>query len=224
MSSNWKTEVQAVFKKEVLSELRNLGSTFASFSLTASTVFALAFAFFGSTPPETVSAAMLWVGLLFAGFATLAKVFVAEEETKTADLLRLWATPHSVFWGKVMFSVVLMAATSLVVAVLFLVLTGTQVSNPLILVLSLSGGTLALAGLVTLVSALIARGSNRSSLVGVVALPLLLPLIALGVTATRGAFDPNLADSSVSGCVGIWLYAALIFAAAPHQFAMVWRD
>jgi len=220
------SEIRAVLLKELQSELRNKSATFTAFMLSGVTVFTLAFAFYGKELTSEAAAGMLWAAILFAGVGTLTRAFVAEEEQGTADLLRMWARPPSVYWGKALFAFLQMAGTAFVVAVLFLVLTGVEVGNYSLLALTLLGGSAALAGMITLVSALISRGNNRGTLAGVIALPLLVPLVALGVNAGRVALDLNAVSDEAgwSSCAGVWLYTLLVLATAPYQFAAVWSE
>lgn len=224
MNSPWMPEIGAVIKKELQSEMRNKSATYTAFMLSAVTVFTLAFAFYGRELTAEAAAGMLWAALLFAGVGTLTRVFVAEEEQGTGDLLRMWARPHAVYWGKMAFATMQMALTASVVALLFLVLTGVGVSNYLLLAVTLLGGSLALAGMVTLVSALVSRGNNRGTLAGVVALPLLVPLVALGVSAVRNALGGQAIASGWMSCAGVWEYTAVVLATSPYQFAAIWSE
>lgn len=222
--SAWTSEILAVVHKELTTELRSRSAMFTAFMLSGMTVFTLAFAFYGRTLTGDGAAGMLWAALLFAGVGTLARAFVSEEEQGTGDLLRMWARPHAVYWGKAFFAMIQMVLTAVLVAIMFLVLTGVSVSNIALLSLTLLGGSGALAGMISLVSALISRGNNRGSLAGVVALPLLVPLVALGVNAARNAIDGSNPAVGWAGCAGVWLYTALVFATAPYQFAAVWGE
>ena len=226
MSSPWASEIGAVFRKELLTEMRNKSASYTAFMLSGVTVFTLAFAFFGKELTSDAASGMLWAALLFAGVGTLTRAFVAEDEQGTGDLLRMWSRPHAVYWGKVAFAFAQMTATAFVVAILFLVLTGVSVGNVGLLALTLTGGSAALAGMITLVSALISRGSNRGTLAGVVALPLLVPLVALGVTAGRIALEMNPINATPGwqSCAGVWLYTLLVLAMAPYQFAAIWGE
>jgi heme exporter protein B len=224
MNSSWSSEIFALMRKELRSENRSRSAAYTALMLSITTVFTLAFAFFGREMSGEGSAGMLWAALLFAGVGTLTRVFVSEEEQGTGDLLRLWARPHAVFWGKALFGMLQMVLTAALVSLLFLMLTGVAIAHPWLLFSSLLGGAAALAGTVTLASALISRGSNRGALAGVVALPLLLPLVALGVSAGRSAFEGLGLQSGWAACAGIWLYTLAVFAVAPHIFAAIWRE
>lgn len=224
MNSPWMREIGAIVRKETLAEMRNRSAGLTALMLSIATVFTMAFAFYGRTLTSDGGAGLLWSALLFAGVGSLARAFVAEEELGTGDLLRMWARPEAVFWGKTFFSFFQMTATAFVVSVMFLTLTGLEVANLGMLALSLLGGSAALAGIVTFSSALIARGSNRGTLAGVVALPMLLPLMALGVTAGRNSLGEVLGAARWDATAGIWMYALLVLMIAPHLFAALWRE
>lgn len=224
MNSPWLSEIGAIIRKEVLAEMRNRSAGMTALMLSIATVFTMAFAFYGRLLTGDGGAGLLWSALLFAGVGTLARAFVAEEELGTGDLLRMWARPHSVFWGKTVFSFLQMTATAIVVSVMFLTLTGLGVTHFWVFALSLLGGSAALAGTVTFSSALIARGSNRGTLAGVVALPLLVPLMALGVTAGRNSLGEVQNAARWDATAGIWMYAVLVLMIAPHLFAALWRE
>lgn len=224
MKSPWAREIFAVVRKEFRSELRSKSALYTSFMLSGITVFTLAFAFYGRELGSDAASGMLWAALLFAGVGTLTRSFIAEEEQGTGDLLRMWARPHSLYWGKTAFAFLQMTATAALVAVLFLTLTGVGVSNLGMLILTMLGGSAALAGMITLVSALVSKGNNRGNLAGVVALPLLIPLVALGVMAGRSAIDGLTLSAGWSSCAGVWCYTLLVLAMAPHQLAAVWGE
>jgi heme exporter protein B len=224
MNSPWGPEIRAILRKEWRSELRHRAGFLTSLFLSLITVFTLTFAFYGRQLSGEGAAGLLWASLLFASVSVVSRAFVAEEEQGTGDLLRLWARPHAVFWGKCLYACLQMGITALFSALFFLLLSGVTVQAPALLLASIVAGTFALAGTVTFCSALIGRGSARGSLAGVVSLPLLLPLIALGVTAGRAAFGVGTEATGWSATGGIALYAALTLAVTPHLFAALWRE
>lgn len=224
MSSGWATEIKAIFHKEWLSEQRSRTGLLTALLSSALTVAALAFGTFTTALNGTLAAGLFWVALSFAATVAVPRTFLSEEEASTADMLRLYARPHAVFWGKALFTTVQMVLTSAVLVVLFTGLMNLQVPHPAMLLLSMTGGAAALAGTVTLCAALVAQGSNRSTLAGVISLPMLIPLILLGISACRVALGDSTLEKGISACAGLWLYAAAVFAIAPSLFASVWRQ
>lgn len=230
MSSNspesvgrWSAEIGAVLKKEAVSELRQKSGLMTAGLFSIVSVIAVAFASFGNKLTSGFASGLVWVTILFAAVVSLPRVFLLEEELGTGDLLRLSARPHSVFWGKAVFALIQLAAGAVLTSVLFFGLTGVPLYHVGIYALGLAGGCAALAGAVTYCGALVAQAANRAVLAGAVALPLLLPLIALGVAAMRTALEPQGAKGGLEAVLGLWSYAAAVWAICPHLFAAVWK-
>lgn len=224
MSSSWKAEILAVFRKEVISEFRARSGilTAGLFSVLATVIMA-----FGSQSQRltpSLAAGMFWVTLLFSAVVSLPRSFTAEEEQMTANLLRVYARPHAVFWGKALFNFLQMAITALVLSLLFLVLVGISVKEPVLFLSGVLLGCGSLAGAVTFCAALVAQAANRAVLAGVISLPLLVPLVVLGVVSTRAGLGEVSVTSAWNATLGIGLYGVAFFAAGPHLFAAVWKD
>lgn len=224
MSSGWGTEVAAVFRKEWLIEQRSRTGFLTALLSSVLTVAAIAFGAFTTDLSGRLAAGLLWVAMSFAATVAVPRTFLSEEESGTSDLLRVYARPHAVFWGKALFNTVQMTLTSLILAVLFVGLMNLKVPNPFLLTAGLIGGAAALSGTVTLCAALVAQGSNRSTLAGAISIPMLIPLILMGIGACRAAFGDGASDSGWLLCFGLWCYAIAVFAVAPNLFASIWRQ
>lgn len=224
MNSGWVSEIRAVFRKEWLSEQRSRSGFLTALLSSVLTVAAIAYGTFTKPLEASQAAGLFWVALSFSATVSLPRNFLSEEEASTADLLRLYARPHAVYWGKAAFNFVQMLLTASILTVLFVALMKLSVASPLLMLMSILGGAAALAGTVTFCAALVAQGSNRSTLVGVISLPVLVPLILIGIAAVRAAFGDGALDKGVSACAGLWLYAAAGFSIAPSLFAAVWRQ
>lgn len=224
MNSGWRTEVLAVLRKEAVTELRSKSAlmTAALFSVIA--VIALAFSTFKEELTPTGVAGLFWVSLLFSAMIALPRTFTVEEEQGTGDLLRLMARPHAVFWGKALYNLFQMLLNAAFLSVLFLGLVGVKVNVPWLFVVALLGSGAALAGAVTLCGALVAQAANRAALAATVALPLLVPLIALGVAALRVSLGQGFMESGVTSAIGLLCYGVVSMAIGPWIFAAVWKS
>ena len=123
--------------------------------------------------------------LLFAALASLSHAFVREVEGRTLTFLRLVASPTAIAWGKLLFNLLFLIAIEAVIVPMFLILMGAPAPRwgPFLAVLGL--GSIALAAAATLVSAVIAQTHGRGALFAGVSLPVLLPVLAAGVSGTR---------------------------------------
>ncbi|MEQ1821301.1 MAG: heme exporter protein CcmB [Fimbriimonadaceae bacterium] len=222
MKSPWTREILAVLEKELKTEQRSRAGFLTSMLSSVLIVISLAYGAFGSKLESQLAAGLFWVALIFAAVAALPRTFLAEEEAGTADLLRLAARPHAIFWGKALFNCLQILVTATILIILFAVMMGLVIKVPLLMVVGLVGGALGLSGTVTFGAALVAQGSNRSMLVGVVCLPLMIPLIMMGISSFRVAFGAGLAPGGWASALGVWLYTAMVFSVAPNLFALVW--
>jgi heme exporter protein B len=229
LSSGWKAEILAVYRKELQTELRSKSGLVTAGLFSFVTVVTISLVLFNKNVNapgsglQDISAGLVWVVILFASILNLPRTFLLEEEQGTADLLRLFARPHAVYWGKVLFNILQVLGTATLVSVLFLGFTGTRVSVPWIYVVSLIGGSCSMAGAVTLCGAIVAQAANRAALAGAIAVPLLLPLVQLGVTGMRAAFGSGLVGGGQAAAVGLVAYAAIMLAIGPWIYAAIWK-
>jgi len=191
MSSGWAAEALAVFAKDWRCELRSRHavSTLGLFAVTNLIVASLILGPIGNDPKMAaeVVPVLIWLILLFAAAAGLPRAFVHEEESRTAVALRLAARPSAVFAGKLGHVASLVLALEAIVAPLAVVMFDLAPARPLAFAAALAGGGLAIAAATTLLAAIVAQGQGASTLFAVLALPVLLPALALAVAATRAA-------------------------------------
>lgn len=227
MSSNWTSEIGAVFEKEAKTELRTRTGLVTSGVFALATIVTVSLALYNKNPNDgqlrDISASLVWVILLFSCLLTLPRSFLAEEELGTADLLRLTARPHAVYWGKMLFNVVQTWLLALFVGLLFFFLTGLHVLWPGILVGSLVSGGAALAGTVTFCGAVAAQATNRAALAGAIAIPLVLVPTEWGVSSLRAAVGVGAPGPGAAAVAGLSAYAVLCLILGPWVYALVWK-
>ncbi len=224
MNSSWQAEILAVIAKEWRTEIRTRSGLMASGLFSIVAVVGVAFASYQERLSPSVESGMLWVILLFSSIVSLSRSFVAEEEAGTAIILRLVARAHAVFWGKALYNLIQMLISAVALSLLLFLLSNQEVRHYPLYALGLLGGCASLAGAVTLCGAFAAQATNRSAIVGAIGIPLLLPLIAMGVGATRYCLGGVGADRAVSSALGLVVYVVAIFAVGPWLFAAVWKE
>ena len=219
--------VWAVFRKDLQVELRTKYALGATLLFAVTTLVAVSAALSSATVKSEVKAALLWVVLLFAALSGLARVFVREEESGTAPLLKLYAPPSAVYAGKWLFNIGLVFGVESVSVPLFLVVLPLQTVNFGLLLGVLLLGGLGLSAASTFVAALISQvSSGKSSLFFVVAFPILLPLLLIAVQGTIGAFDglPSHLAKSRADLEMLAVYSVVMTTASFLLFEYVWRD
>ena len=131
----------------------------------------------------------LWVTLIFATTAGLARSFHGEADHGTIDLLVASpAAPSSLYLGKVLSSFALAASGALIaVVVATLFFGGSLLRDPLALGLFLVLGCAGLSGLNAFFSALSCRARARAALLPVLVIPLAIPLMMWAARGTVAA-------------------------------------
>lgn len=218
---------KAVFVREVRSELRsrqalNAVALFAVCSIVAVSLGLGPLNRSGELP--LIHAALLWVVLLFAAFTALARVFVVEEEQRTAAALRLAAPAHAVYLGKLLFNLVLLIGLTFLVAILAIVLLRMQVKSPGAFTVMLASGALGLVAGTTLIAAIIARASSRGALFAVLSFPILIPMLVTAVRGTALALSGVGWERCVAPIQTLLAYAVAMFVSSLFLFATVWED
>jgi heme exporter protein B len=227
MNSSWIPEVISIFQKEAKIEMRGKTGIATALVFSIATVATISLALYNQNlnndSMRDVCSSLIWVVILFASLLTLPRTFLAEEEHRTGDLLRLVARPHAVFWGKALFNLVQMWGLVAIVATLFVLLNGISVHNYGLLIASLITGSAAIVGGVTLCGALASRASNRAAVAATIAIPLVLIPTQAGVSGLRIAFGSIIASGGQGAPWGLLLYAILSFSLGPWIYAAIWK-
>ncbi len=218
---------KAVFVREMRSELRSRQALNAVALFAVCSIVAVSLGLGPlnrSAELPLIHAALLWIVLLFAAFTALSRVFVVEEEQRTAAALRLAAPPHAVYLGKLLFNLVLLSALTVLIALLAIVLLRMQVKAPSIFAVMLAAGALGLVSGTTLIAAIIARSSSRSALFAVLSFPLLIPMLVTAVRGTALALAGMGWDRCLAPVQTLLAYAVALFITSLFLFATVWED
>ena len=168
-------------------------------------------------------AVLLWIVVFFAALAGLDRSFVKEEESHTAPLLRLAASPSAVWLGKLLFNLLLIYMLMAILVPLYCILMGYRILMVGEFVLILALGGYALAVTTTIVAAIIARAMTRGALFSVLSLPLLLPLLIFLIQGTAGTAEgsPEVVHSTLRAVLSMGGIMTIVSAAL---FPVVWSD
>ena len=166
---------------------------------------------------------LLWIVVFFAALAGLDRSFVKEEESRTAPLLRLAATPLVVWAGKLLYNLVLIALLMTMLTPLFCVLMGFEVVLPWHFVSLLAAGGFALAVTTTIIAAIIAQAMTRGALFSVLSLPLLLPLLIFLIQGTTAISTGDL-EVFGNSLRAVLSMGGVMTVASALLFPVVWKD
>jgi heme exporter protein B len=219
--SNSAAAVWAILRKECRSEWRTRYGLNAALLFSVTTLTAVSFAVGRLGDRSDVLSALLWIVILFAALASLSHAFVREVEGHTMLLLRLVASPSAIAVGKLLFNLLFLVVLEAVTVPLFLVLMGAPPVRWGAFLGILALGNVALAAAATLVGAVIAQTRGRGALFSGVSFPILLPLLAAAVSATRAQWS----GGSIAGEARLLAaYAIALLAASLLLYDHLWED
>ena len=197
----------AVLRKDLRAELRT-GETVPAMCLFAvTTLIVFHFAFNRESVEGDLAAGILWVTVLFAAVLGINRLFVAEREQGGFDGFLLAPVDRTAMLvAKVVALLAFLGAVQLVTVPAFALLLLEPAPDPqLIGVLAL--GDLGIAVVGTLTSALAVQTRARDLIVPIVALPLLLPVVIAGASAT----SPLMADTGAGSVPMKWMAVLALY-------------
>ena len=168
-------------------------------------------------------AVLLWIVIFFAALAGLDRSFVKEEESHTAPLLRLAASPTAVWLGKLGFNLILIYFLMAILVPLYCILMGYKILLVGQFVVILALGGYALAVITTIVAAIIARALTRGALFSVLSLPLLLPLLIFLIQGTAAVADGSV-DIVSNSIRAVFSMGGIMTIVSAILFPVVWSD
>ena len=220
--SSSSSAVWAVLTKEALCESRTRYAVGAlvMFALTALSSVSMAIA--GMSLPPELAAALLWVVLFFCAMAGLARVFVQEQEAGTLLGLRLYAASQAVFWGKLLFNLIILLGLSCLVVPLFTVFVAVEVGAWLPFITVLTLGCVGMATVSTLTAAMVMYAQGKHAIFTVLTFPILLPQFLSAINATAKILSGDIPD--LSQYLFMAGYDAAVVAAGVLLFDYLWQE
>jgi len=217
--------VKAIVAKDIQSELRTRYALNALLMFVLTTVSIILFALRGDQPSSTVLAGMFWVVVFFSAMSGLSRAFVSEEERGTAMTLQLVALPSSVYFGKLIFNVLLTLSLVLGVTIVYTVaFPGFTIRSLDIFLTTVALGSLGLASAATIIAAIIAKANTRGTLYPVLSFPILIILLMSVMNATAKALDGVPFEEAAVDFVVLISYVMVITAGSYLLFDYVWKD
>jgi heme exporter protein B len=220
ISATW-----TIFKKDLRSELRTRYALNALIMFVITTLSVILFSIGNeSVSPELLSG-VLWIIIFFSTMSGLSRTFVSEEERGTVMTLHLIARPLTIYFGKLLFNLILLGALNIFTVVLYLLfVTGFSVSNYPIFIITIILGTLGLASASTIIAAIIAKANTKGTLYPVLSFPILLPLLLTVINSTKLAVEGVSFSEALGEFQVLISYLVVITAISYLLFEYIWKE
>jgi len=214
----------AIFLKDCRLEWRSRFGVSTVLAFIVSSLFIVLFSLRADQLSLSVQSGLIWVLVLFASLTTLSRVFVSESERGTLDLLRLNASPIAVFLGKLIYNFLFTLLITVATVTLFVIMVNMSISKPGLLVLIILLGSSGLAGVTTMLGALVSQATRKGSVFPVLALPLLIPLMLMLVRVTQATFIENGEIPILNDMAALVGFSGVTISASLVLFDNLWED
>ena len=214
-----------IFRKDLRSEIRTRYALNALLMFVVTTLSVVLFSIGNEPVTAQVLAGIFWIIVFFSTMSGLSRTFISEEERGTVMTLQLVARPLSIYFGKLLFNLVLLAGLNLFTVILFLlVLPNFAIQNYLVFSIGLVFGTLGLASASTILAAIIAKANVKGTLYPVLSFPILLPLLLSVINVTKLAVDNAPFVEALGDFQVLLSYMVVITAVSYLLFEYIWAD
>ena len=215
----------AIVLKDTRSELRTRYALNALLMFVITSVATILFALQEEDVAPEVLSGMFWVVVFFTAMSGLSRIFVSEEERGTTMTLQLIAAPSNVFFGKLIFNLVLTLSLSFAVTVLYLAAFPTFVIRSWdIFLLTVFLGSSGFASAATIIAAIIAKANTKGTLYPVLSFPLLIPLLMEVMRATAFALNGEPLRSALGEFQILVSYILVVVTSSYLLFDYVWKE
>ena len=223
--SSYARSVMSVFLKDWRSELRTRYAMNALLMFVVTTIAIVLFSLGSEGAPSDALSGMLWTVIFFSAMSGLSRTFVMEEDRGTTFTLQLLAPPSAVFFGKLLFNLVLVLGLNAVTILLYLALiTGFVIQTLSIFLVAVLLGSLGFAAAATVIASIIARANTRGTLYPVLSFPVLLPLLLTVINATRLASEGAYFQEAYGEFQILISYIVVVVVVSSMLFEYIWKD
>jgi heme exporter protein B len=214
-------KIITLIKKDLLLEIRQQYTFYGVLLYVASTIFVLYLAM--GSPDEKVWNGLFWMIQLFICVNAVAKSFLQESRGRMLYFYSIAGARDFVI-SKLIFNAALMLLMSIVSLLLFQLLLGNPIQNPVkfIGIVCLGGGSLSLV--FTFLAAIAARAQQNAAMMAIMGFPLIVPQVLLLMRISNAAFGAVI-QGGLSQIVFLLIALdMLVIVLATILFPFLWRD
>lgn len=214
----------SILKKEILQELRTKYAINTLLAFTGASLLLILFTLRAQQLDPTPKSGLVWIIILFAAMTGMMRSFVQETEKKTWALLQLHAGANDVFLGKLAYNFLFLLILHIFTFFFYMMMMNMSVINPVFFVCSLLLGSLGLASVTTLTSAMIAQADRKGAVFSVLCIPLLVPLLLILTRTTKIALVDGPDGSEWNDLAALVGFCGVTITTGFLLFDYIWED
>lgn len=218
-------QIYAVFLKDLKSEFKTRYAISAFTLFIVTSIIMIIFATRGEQLSDSIAAGLLWTIMFFGAMTSLSKSFVSEYERETMLYLTLSTNSSAIYFGKLLFNIILSIALNYLAVLLFFIFNDdVEIVRFGELILLIFLGSLALAGSTTIISAIISKAQSKNALFPVLSFPVLIPAIILGIELTKHCLSQSANINAISYYNMLLAYTGLMITGSYYLFDIIRKD
>lgn len=216
------SKILILLKKDLLLELRQQHTFYGIVLYVAATVFVLYLAI--GQPESTVYNGLFWMIQLFVCVNAVAKSFLQESKGRMLYFYSI-CSPAIFITAKLIYSALIMLIMIAVSLILFRILFGNQVQDPLrFIVIALFGG-LSISLVFTLMAAIAAKAQQNAAVMAILGFPLIIPQLILVMKLSKSAFGEIFRQGALTQVTMLLAgFDAMAIALALILFPFLWKE
>jgi heme exporter protein B len=212
--------IVALFKKDILLEIRQQYTFYGILLYIAATIFVLYMAI--QEPETNVWNGLFWVIELFICINAVAKSFLQESQGRMLYFYSI-ASPRDFVLAKLLFNSLLMLVMSLLSLILFTLFLG----NPMQKAATFTGlvllGGWGLSLVFTFLAAIAAKAKQNAAIMAILGFPIIIPQLIILMQLSNAAFSPTMAVPVANVLLLVALNVMVILLAV-ILFPFLWKD
>ena len=211
----------ALLKKDLLLEIRQQYSFYGVLLYVISTIFVLYLAM--GRPEDDVWNGLFWMIQLFVCVNAVAKSFLQESRGRMLYFYSI-AGPVDFILSKLLFNALLMLVMSIMSLLLFLVLMGNPLKQPLQFIGLATLGGVSLSLVFTFLAAIASKAQQQAALMAILGFPIIIPQLLLLMKIATIAFS-SVIQGGLSQMVLLLIgLDAMVIVLAIILFPFLWKD
>jgi heme exporter protein B len=213
--------ILALFRKDLLLEIRQQYSFYGILLYVSSTIFVLFLAM--GRPEDEVWNGLFWMIQLFICVNAVAKSFLQESKDRMLYFYSI-AGPRDFVLSKLLFNGLLMLIMSVSSLLLFLLLLGNPLRKPVEFVGLATLGGISLSFVFTFLAAIAAKAQQQAAMMAILGFPIIIPQLLLLMKISTVAFS-SVIQAGLGQMVLLLIgLDFMIIVLATILFPFLWKD
>ena len=166
---------------------------------------------------------LFWITLIFCTLQAISKSFLTVSRSRWIYWNQL-SSPGQILWSKIIYGWLTMIILTLMNLLLFGFFMGMPVIHMFVYIKILILVTGGISTIFTFIGAIASKANQAGFLAPVLSLPVILPLILLGIKASNKVFNPILVSSVNKDILMLTALDGLILVLSGILFSALWKE